>query len=70
MDLQQTLSNLHKMSQTLSTAANKPENYNTQWAYYLEQISFDLAKQADDLDGLMSLLDVPSRRYTEREYLD
>lgn len=69
MDARQTVNNLHKLSRTLSEAANKPENYNTDWAYYLEQISFDLAKQANELSGLMSLLDVSSSRYVEKDYI-
>lgn len=67
MDARQTVSNLHKMSHTLSEAANKPENYNTDWAYYLEQISYDLSRQANELSGLMSLLDVSWSSYTEKD---
>lgn len=60
MDTLQTVSNLEKMGQVLSTAANKPENYNTDWAYYLEQMSFSLFRQADDLRDLMYLFEGPS----------
>lgn len=67
MDIRQTVNNLEKMSHTLSEAANKPENYNTTWAYYLEQISFDLSRQASELSGLMCLLDVSSSRYTRED---
>lgn len=59
MDTLQTINNLEKMGQTLGKAANKPENYNTDWAFYLEQISFSLHKQAEDLRELMHVFGYP-----------
>jgi len=58
MDTSQTINNLEKVSKVLSEAANKPENYNTEWAHCLEQMSFSLIRQADELKELAYLFDV------------
>lgn len=56
MTIQDAISNLNKMSEVLDKAASKPENYNTEWAYYLEQMSWSLFKHANELRDLESLL--------------
>lgn len=56
MTARDAISNLERMSEVLDKVANKPENYNTEWAYYLEQMSFSLYKQANELRDLESLL--------------
>lgn len=48
------------MSAVLEKCANKPENYNTEWAIYLEQMSWSLHKHANDLRELADYLDLPS----------
>lgn len=58
MTIQDAINNLDKMSSVLEKVANKPENYNTEWAYYLEQMSWSLYKHANELRDLESLIDV------------
>lgn len=52
MNANEAINNLELMSKTLEKVANKPENYNTDWAYYLEQMSWSLHKQASELREL------------------
>lgn len=58
MTIQDAINNLDIMSSVLEKVANKPENYNTEWAYYLEQMSWSLYKHANELRDLESLIDV------------
>ena len=37
------------MSEALEKFANKPENYNTSYAQYLENMSFEMYKMSKDL---------------------
>ncbi len=62
MDSSEAIKNLELVSAALDKAANKPENYNTDWAYYLEQMSWSLHKQANDLRDLEYLLGVTPTR--------
>lgn len=62
MDSGEAIRNLELVSAALDKVANKPENYNTDWAYYLEQMSWSLHKQANDLRDLEYLLGgIPNR---------
>lgn len=56
MTTREAISNLELISNALDKAANKPENYNTEWSYYLEQMSWSLHKQANDLRELSEIL--------------
>ncbi len=56
MDAQEAIRNLQLVSDALDKAANKPENYNTDWAFYLEKMSWSLHKHANDLRDLEYLL--------------
>lgn len=58
MNAQEAISNLETMSTALEQVANKPENYNTDFAYYLEQMSHQMHKHANDLRELHSLLGI------------
>lgn len=49
MNLDIMINNLEKTSQALEKAANTPENYNTQFAFYLEQMSWEMHKHANEL---------------------
>lgn len=49
MNAREAINNLELISTALDKAASKPENYNTEWAYYLEQMSWALHKQANEL---------------------
>lgn len=62
MTIQDAINNLDKMSSVLEKVANKPENYNTEWAYYLEQMSWSLYRHANELRDLESLIDVTPMR--------
>jgi len=55
MNTKEAISNLELMSQALEKAANEPKNYNTDWAYYLEQMSWQMHKHANDLRDLESM---------------
>ena len=52
MNTTQAIKNLEQMSCELSKVANKQENYNTEWAHYLEQMSFEMFKHANELRDL------------------
>ncbi len=52
MNAKQVITDLQKLSQTLSETANAPENYNTDWAQYLENMSFELFKHANEIRDL------------------
>lgn len=56
MNTIEAIKNLELMSCELEKAANKPENYNTEFSYYLEQMSWSLYKHANDLRELQDLL--------------
>ena len=49
MNTREAINNLELMSQALERAANKQENYNSDWSYYLEEMSWSLHKHANDL---------------------
>lgn len=60
MNTQEAINNLELMSQALDKAANKPENYNTEWAYYLEQMSWSMHKHANELRDIEYLFGLTS----------
>ena len=60
MNASEAIENLRTMSAALDRCANKPENYNTQWAQYLEQMSFEMHKQANDLSQIAYMFDLPT----------
>jgi hypothetical protein len=47
--INEAVNNLEIMSKTLEEMANKPENYNTYYAEYLEQYSWELFKMSKEL---------------------
>lgn len=49
MKTEEAISNLELISDALGKVANKPENYNTEWATYLEQMSWQMHKMSNDL---------------------
>ncbi len=49
MNTKEAISNLELIGKALEKAANKPENYNSDWACYLEQMSCQMHKQANEL---------------------
>lgn len=59
MDANQAIQNLRTMSAVLDKCANKPENYNTEWATYLEQMSFEMHKHANELSEIAYMFDLP-----------
>ena len=60
MNTQEAINNLEKMSVALEKVANEPENYNTEWAFYLEQMSWSLHKHAIELRDLSYLFNMTS----------
>lgn len=56
MNTNEAVTNLELISSALEQAANKPENYNTDWAYYLEQMSWQMQKHANELRTIEYLL--------------
>ena len=56
MNAQDAIKNLESISEALEKAANKPENYNTEWSHYLEQMSWQMHKHANELRDLEYLL--------------
>jgi hypothetical protein len=47
--LTETISNMELISIALEKVANKQENYNKPYAEYLEHISYDIRKSANEL---------------------
>lgn len=60
MNAKEAIRNLETIGSALDKAANKPENYNTDWAHYLEQMSFEMTKHANDLRELDYIFDMGS----------
>lgn len=59
MNANQAIENLRTMSAVLDKCANKPENYNTEWAVCLEHLSFEMHKHANELSQIADLIDFP-----------
>lgn len=53
--INESIKNLELTSQILERSANKPENYNTDYAQYLEILSWEMHKHANDLKELQYL---------------
>ena len=49
MNTKEAIKNLEKTSQALEEYANRQENYNSAYSQYLEIMSFEMYKQANDL---------------------
>ena len=49
MNANQAIENLQMMSEALERAANSPKNYNTPFAQYLENMSWEMSKMSNDL---------------------
>ncbi len=49
MNTQTAVNNLKLVSEALEKEANKLENANTNWSFYLEQMSWEMNKYANDL---------------------
>ncbi len=54
MNTQEAIKNLDATSIALGKIANRPENYNTQWSQYLEQMSWQMHKMSNDLRDVES----------------
>lgn len=48
-DIDEAIENLKVMSETLEKLANKQTNYNTYYATYLEQMSWEMFKMSKEL---------------------
>ncbi len=46
------IQNLERTSEALEKVANKKENYNSCYSHYLEQISWEIHRQANDLKSI------------------
>lgn len=68
MNAKEAINNLELISNALEKVANKPENYNTEWAVYLEQMSLSLYKQANELRELEYLFDMTPYLNTSESY--
>ena len=52
MNAKQAIQNLELMSEALEKAANDPKNYNSPFAQYLENMSWEMSKMSNDLKEL------------------
>jgi hypothetical protein len=50
--MSEAIINLEKISEALEKFANKQENYNSPYAQYLEQMSFEMYKMKNDLSEI------------------
>lgn len=58
MNTQEAVKNLDLMSSALEKVANKPENYNTEWAFYLEQMSWQMHKMSNEIKDMEYLFGI------------
>lgn len=65
MNVELTIKNLDSMSQALSRAANSPKNFNTAGAHYLELMSFELHRNANELRFIESQYGISHAIITE-----
>lgn len=54
--IDQAVKNLEMISAAFEKVANDPKYYNTDFAYYLEQFSFDLYKDAREIKERRALI--------------
>ncbi len=54
--MRNTIELMKKTSEAFEKAANDPKNYNTEFSYYLEQISHDIYKDAMKIEEMQYLL--------------
>lgn len=54
--IDQAVKNLEMISEAFEKVANDPKYYNTDFAYYLEQFSYDLYKDAREIKERRLLL--------------
>ena len=59
MNANQAIENLLAISAALDKCAQKTENYNSEWGVYLEHMSFEMYKQANELNELAYIFDLP-----------
>jgi hypothetical protein len=52
MNAKDAIQNLKVMSEVLEKAANKPENYNSNYGSYLEQMSWEMHRMSNELKEL------------------
>lgn len=51
-ELKLAVENLRKVSIVLENYANRPENYNSVYSQYLESLSWDMFKHANDIERI------------------
>ena len=68
MNTTKAIENLQLLSQELERAANSPKVYNTEFAYYLELMSFEMHKQANELKEMAYLFGDNSSTVTYRAW--
>ncbi len=59
MNAKDVIKNLETMSQALEKVANSPQHYNSEYAIYLERMSWEMHKQANDIREIEYLFDLP-----------
>lgn len=56
--IETAINNLEMMSDALEKAANNPKHYNTDFSYYLEQLSWEMHKNARELKERKELFSI------------
>ena len=56
MEYTQAISNLEMLSQEFERLANNPKNYNSEFSYYLETISYEMYRYANELKSTQHTL--------------
>jgi hypothetical protein len=51
-ELNVAIDNLRRVSEALDKYANRPENYNSSYAQYLETLSWDMFRHANDIERI------------------
>lgn len=55
MNSEEAINNLEKIAEALEKAANCPKNYNTEFAQYLENMSWEMQRSANALKEISHL---------------
>lgn len=65
MNLREAIKNLEVISDHLDNEANKKKNYNSDWGYYLEQMSWQMYQQANELRVLEYTYGITQQKSTD-----
>lgn len=63
MNPDEAIKNLETLAVALEKAANCPKNYNTEFAQYLENMSWEMQKNANELRQMSNIFGTTSKMF-------